>query len=72
MMRRCSRNPGRGQICDTVSIRKRPARANDRPFRVTGRLISCTNSQITPLVERKSRFVMLIDKGYPVRTPRRS
>jgi IS30 family transposase len=53
----------RGQIKDAVSIRKRPAEAEDRavPGHWEGDLLAgASNTHIVTLVERSSRFVMLV------------
>jgi IS30 family transposase len=62
---RSSKKPGQGggQISDAISIRERPAEAHDRavPGHWEGDLLcGGKNTQIATLVERHSRYVMLV------------
>jgi transposase, IS30 family len=63
---------GRGQIPDTISIRERPAQVEDRavPGHWEGDLLEgSNNTHIATLVERQSRYVILVKvSGYDTRT----
>ena len=58
-----NKGPGRGQIPEALSIRERPAQAEDRAFPGHWEgdlLLGSGHTRIATLVERQSRFVMLV------------
>ena len=58
-----TRGQPRGQIKEAISIRERPQEVEDRAVPATGKGIcwpARSNTHIATLVERSSRFVMLV------------